>query len=152
MTYDSTQARYELLETIAAAAAHVGTSLGWLTLAYERLDDATAETLEEALFGPVQKAYGRARRTHDAFAERFALEAGAITPAEPHAGSRPVRELITHAADEAAHADALLDALQDSMRPIEVGETELRTGLTEVRTALDGLPQAARGIISRLGR
>ena len=64
---------------------------------FEMQYQVEAETLEEALCGPVQKAYGRARRTHDAFAERFALEAGAITPAEPHAaaarsatGRRPV--------------------------------------------------------------
>lgn len=152
MTYDTGQARAELLETVAAAAAHLGTAVGWLTLAYDHLDDQTADTLEEQLFGPVQKAYGRARRTHDGFAERFALEAGPIEPAEPHAGNRPVRDLIEHASGEVAHANALLVELQDSMRPVEVGDAELRAGLADVRTAIGDVPARTRALLGRLGR
>jgi len=152
VAYDSAEARQELLQTIADAASHLGMSVGWLTLAYDHLDEATADELEEKLFGPVQKAYGRARRTHDGFAERFALSADPIQAGEPHAGNKQPRELITHATDEASHANSLLSELQDSMRPVEVGDAELRTGLADVRSLLGEVQSNARSLLGHLGR
>ena len=44
-------------------------------------------------------------------------------------------------------ADAKLAALQDSLMPIEVGDADLRAGLTEVRQLIDGLSQHARSFV-----
>jgi hypothetical protein len=152
VTYDTAEARRELLQAVADATGHLGMALGWLTLAYERLDDATADELEEQLFGPVQKAYGRARRAHDGFAERFAISHDPIEIGEPHAGNRPAREMISHGVDECSHADALLSELQDSMRPVEVGDAQLRAGLTEVRAGIGHVRANARALLGHLGR
>ena len=49
-------------------------------------------------------------------------------------------------------ADAVLVRLQDSMRPVEVGDAELRAGLAEVRTLLGEVPGRARQVQRLLGR
>ena len=46
----------------------------------------------------------------------------------------------------------MLADLQDSMRPVEVGDAELRAGLAEVRALLAPLPDRAREILRTLGR
>jgi hypothetical protein len=38
------------------------------------------------------------------------------------------------------------------MRPVEVGDAELRAGLAEVRTLLDAMPERARELVRVLGR
>jgi len=38
------------------------------------------------------------------------------------------------------------------MRPVEVGDTELRAGLAEVRELIGVLPDRAREFVRRLGR
>ncbi len=43
--------------------------VAWLGSAYEQLDDQQADRLEEQLFRPVQRAYGRAKRTHAQFGD-----------------------------------------------------------------------------------
>ena len=45
-----------------------------------------------------------------------------------------------------------LAALQDSMLPIEVGDSELRAGLQEVRELLGQLRHQARELVRTLGR
>src|SRR3712207_8397736 len=50
-----------------------GVALAALGAAYDRLDEAAADRLEEQLFRPVQAAYGRAQRTYAGFAERHGL-------------------------------------------------------------------------------
>jgi hypothetical protein len=153
MTYNTADARQEMLDAIGDAADHLGAAIGQLGIAYELLDDATADTLEEQLFRPIQSAYGLARRTHDGFAERFVLDGRAFAPAAPSETShRSVRQLVDHAVDEVSHADAALTELQDSMRPVEVGDAELRAGLAEVRTQVGDIRGRARALLSRLGR
>ena len=49
-------------------------------------------------------------------------------------------------------ADAELGQLQDSMLPVEVGDAELRAGMSEVRRQLDDVAADARRLVSRLGR
>ena len=49
-------------------------------------------------------------------------------------------------------ADGGLSELQDSMRPVEVGDAEFRAGLAEVRELLAPLPDRAREILRRWGR
>jgi hypothetical protein len=152
MSYIAREARQELLETVAEATEDIGAALALVEAAYELLDEGSADRLEEQLFRPVQRAFGRARRTHAGFAERHGLVARALAPRQPtHAAARP-RELVEDAADAVADADARLSELQDSMRPVEVGDAELRAGLAEVRELISGPPERARRFLSLLGR
>jgi hypothetical protein len=49
-------------------------------------------------------------------------------------------------------ADARLSQLQDSMRPVEVGDAELRAGLSEVRRQIAEVPRRASELVRGLGR
>ena len=152
MTYVAAEARQELLDALADATDQLGIALAALGEAFEQLDDFTAERLEDALFRPVQSAYGRARRTHSGFAERHGLPARAF--AALLSGVRPgdARGAIDHAVASIAAAEQELAALQDSMKPVEVGDPELRAGLADVRTLIAPLPGAARELVRTLGR
>ena len=152
MSYIAREARQELLEVVAEAAEEIGASLALVEAAYELLDEGSADRLEEQLFRPLQRAYGRASRTQSGFAERHGLEARALTPRQPsHAAAQP-RELVEDAADAAVEADERLSELQDSMRPVEVGDPELRAGLAEVREALGTVEERADTFLRTLGR
>ena len=152
MSYVTAEARQELLDILARATDEIGAALGVLGEAYEQLDEHTAERLEEALFKPVQGAYGRARRTHSEFAGRYGLPARTFAPAMPRHGAAGVREQVDDATDAAAEADDILAELQDSMMPVEVGDPELRAGLSEVRRLLGEIPGAAERFVRVLGR
>ena len=127
MAYDSAAARQELLDTVAEATDEIGAALAALGAAYEQLDEASADRLEEQLFRPVQVAYGRAQRTYTGFAVRHGLTTRAFEPGSGPA-SQGVRGFLDRAVDAVAEADQLLVELQDSMRPVEVGDAELRAG------------------------
>lgn len=74
MPYTNTEGREQLLEGLAAAIDQLAVALAALGAAYEQLDDQTAERLEEGMFGPVQRAYARAKRTQSEFAARHGIE------------------------------------------------------------------------------
>jgi len=152
MAYDAGQARVELLDDLAVATDALGRALAALGEAYEQLDERTADTLEEQLFGPVQKAYGRAQRTHAGFAERFGLPVRTFAPGAGGPPSRGVRGVVEDASAAATEADARIAQLQDSMRPVEVGDAELRAGLSEVRRLIADVPAHTRAFVRVLGR
>ena len=152
MAYDSGQARQEMLDDLAVATERVGRALAALGEAYEQLDERTADALEEQLFGPVQKAYGRAQRTHAEFAARHGLPGRAFAPGVGGAPSRGVRGFVDDATAAASEANARIAELQDSMRPVEVGDAELRAGLSEVRRMIADVPAHARAFVRVLGR
>jgi hypothetical protein len=152
MAYASQQARQDLLASVAEAIDELGRALAALGDAYDLLDERTADLLEEQLFRPLQAAYGRAQRTHAAFAARHDLEGRSFEPTGPGAPSRGVREFVETAADAVTEADDILAELQDSMLPVEVGDAELRAGLAEVRELLDPLPQRAEQLLRGFGR
>ena len=54
----------------------------------------------------------------------------------PGPQSQSVQELIDRAVVASAYADQTIAELQDSMLPVEVGDTELRAGLAQVRESL----------------
>ncbi len=157
MAYTTVEARQRLLDTLAGAAEEIGFALASLGEAYEQLDEHAAERLEEELFRPLQAAYGRAKRTHADFAERYELltdqrSANTFGSQSPGAPSSGARGFLDSAVEAAARADGALAALQDSMLPVEVGDTELRAGITEVRELLGGLRGRARELVRTLGR
>jgi hypothetical protein len=152
MTYVSQEARQQLLDTVAEATEEIGVAIAALGAAYEQLDDDTADTLEEELFRPVQAAYGRARRTHSGFAERHGLPTRTFEPASAGLPSQGVRGFLDRAMEAIDEADNILAELQDSMMPVEVGDPELRAGLSQVRELAGSVQERARHLMRRLGR
>jgi hypothetical protein len=150
--YTSADARQQLLDTVAEATEALGSALASLTEAYELLDEGNADRVEEALFRPVQAAYGRARRAHAGFAERHGVAGRAFALAVAGAPSKGARGFLDSAVSAISDADRMLATLQDSMLPVEVGDRELRADLEGVRASLDGLPAKARELERTLGR
>ncbi|HET6548125.1 MAG TPA: hypothetical protein VFG79_06715 [Solirubrobacter sp.] len=152
MTYSSAEARQQLLDDLAEATDALGAALAALGAGYDLLDERSADRMEDELFGPVQKAYGRAQRTHADFAARYALPSRAF--AQPSAGpaSRDVRTFLQRAVEAVDEADERLVELQDSMMPVEVGDPELRAGLADVRELVADNRASAREFMRTLGR
>jgi hypothetical protein len=152
MAYTAANARAQVLDVLADAADDIGRALADLGEAYELLDDHAAERLEEELFGPVQMAYGRAKRTHAEFAKRYDLPGHEFAPQAPGGPSHGAKGFIERAVEAASKADGTLATLQDSMLPVEVGDPELRAGITAVRELLGGVRGHAREILRVFGR
>jgi hypothetical protein len=152
MTYTTAEARQQVLEVLAVAADELDSALALLGEAYEHLDEHAADVLEAELFRPVQLAYGRAKRTHGEFAARSELPGRAFESAPAVAPGSGAKELIDAAVEAAGRADAALVELQDSMLPVEVGDTELRAGISTVRELVGGMRGRAREVVRTLGR
>jgi hypothetical protein len=152
MAYTSAEARQDLLDAFAGAIDHIGVALADLGAAYELLDERNADRLEEELFGPVQRAYGRAKSAYVQFADRHGMPSGSFANASPGLPSTGAKGLIDSAVGSVAQADSALSGLQDSSLPTEVGDAELRAALTNVRELLGGVRQRAREIERTLGR
>ena len=152
MAYASKEARQDLLDTIADAIDEVAVALAALGAAYEQLDERSADELEEQLFRPVQVAYGRAQRTYTGFATRHGLGTRTFGQASAGLPSQGVRGFLERAVEAVEDADVALASLQDSMLPVEVGDAELRGGLSEVRELLGDLRGRARELVRTLGR
>ena len=152
MSYNAGEARQDLLDILGEAIDEIAAALAALGAAYEQLGTAPADRLEEELFSPVQKAYGRAKRTHSGFAERHGLPTRTFEPAEAGLPSTGIRGFIDGAVGSVSNADIVLSELQDSMMPVEVGDPELRAGLAEVRELLGDVSNNAREFVRTLGR
>jgi hypothetical protein len=152
MAYTTAEGREQVLSDLAVAVDQIADALARLGEAYEQLDEQHADVLEEQLFRPVQSAYGRAQRTHTEFAARSGLRSRTFAPHSPGVQSQSVQQLIEGAADAAQDADQSIAELQDSMLPVEVGDPELRAGLSQVRETLAAVPNRARALVRTVGR
>ena len=153
MAYTTAEARQDLLEAIADAAARLSFAAACLSEAYELLDEQTGDRLEETCFRPVQQAYGRAKRARTDFAARHGLAVEApATNDDAGPPSQGVAAFVEQAAHAAGEADQILAELQDSMLPVEAGDEELRAGIRGIREPLGGLPAAARDFLRSRGR
>jgi hypothetical protein len=152
VSYSAGEARGQVLDDIAEATDQLALALASLGEAYEELDEQTADALEEQLFRPVQSAYGRLRRTHAEFAERHGLPGREFSPSSGGLHSADPRVYVDRAVDAIERADQALAELQDSMLPVEVGDRELRAGLSETRSAIAELPARARRLMRAQGR
>jgi len=152
VAYTNLEGREGLLEALAESTELIGAALEYLGAAHERLDDQSAERLEEQLFGSVQRAYAGARKAYAAFASRHSLATRDFDPPAVPPGSLKAADLIEMAANEAEGADEMLSGLQDDQRLIEVGDVELRSGVADVRKAIGGVPDRAREMLRMLGR
>ena len=152
VSYGTTQARQELLDTVARAADELGFAGACLAEAFEQLDEDSGERLEDECYRPVQMAYGRAKRTHAEFAERHGLRPASSESRPTGLASQGAAGFVTRAIDAAAAADRELAGLQDSMLPVEAGDEAFRSGLKAIREPLADLPQRARQFLRGVGR
>jgi hypothetical protein len=152
MAYAISEARQQLLETLAEATDDLGFALACLAEAYDKLDERNADRLEEELFHPVQLAYGRAKSSHAEFAERHGLAGHTFAQQSAGVSAAGAKGFIELAVGAVVRADLSLAALQDSMLPVEAGDAALRSGLVAVRERVRGLSGRARELLRTLGR
>ena len=130
MTYTTSRDGRRSRAISASPIAQIAVSLAALGAAYEQLDEHTADVLEEQLFRPAQLAYGRAKRTHREFAARSGLPGRSFDTStagpQPQIGADADRPRRVRRRE----ADQTIAGLQDSMLPVEVGDPELRAGLS----------------------
>ena len=152
MAYTTAEGREQVLNDLAVAIDQIAAALAALGEAYEQLDERAADVLEEKLFRPVQLAYGRAQRTHSEFAARAGLRSRTFSPHSPGPANQSTQSLIERAVDAVRDADQTIAELQDSMLPVEVGDPELRAGLSGVRETLSAVALRARDLVRTVGR
>jgi hypothetical protein len=145
-------ARQDLLDALSEGIEELGLALATLGEAYELLDERSQDRLEDELFGPVQKAYGRAQRTYAGFAERRGLPNRTWTEPSPGTHSRDPRVFLERAIEAVDEAEERLIELQDSMMPVTYGDPELRAGLADVRELVAGARERSREFTRTLGR
>ncbi|MBV9605070.1 MAG: hypothetical protein JO027_08185, partial [Solirubrobacterales bacterium] len=96
--------------------------------------------------------YGRLRRTHAEFAERYGLPGRAFERSSGGQHSGDPRVYVERAVEAIERSDQILAELQDSMLPVDVGDRELREGLSESRSAIAELPARAQRLMRAQGR
>ncbi len=152
MPISAEEARTEILAELGVAEQQLELALGCLGEAFELLAVGAAERLEGELFRPIQRAYARAKRTRAGFAERVGLPAPTPERLLTGGASQGAKALVERAAEAAGEADRALSELQDSMLPVEAGDAELRSGLSEAREQLAGVERAAADFLRTFGR
>lgn len=152
MPVSTLEAREQILGDLAVATDHVALALACVSEAFEQLDVAGADRLEDELFRPLQRAYGRAKQTRNGFAERVALPAQEFESPSAGLSSQGVKLLLERAADAATEADLKIAALQDTMLPVDAGDAELRSGLGEIRELLAPVASSAKQFVRGFGR
>jgi hypothetical protein len=152
MSFTNEEGRRRLLADVTEATAELARSLACLTEAYEALDEQAGDRLEEQMFRPVQAAYGRVRRAHSEFAARYRLSNGVAADASAGPAAHEPRTYLERAVEAVEAADQRIAELQDSMLPVEVGDPEVRAGLSETRAMLADVPARGRQLIRTLGR
>jgi hypothetical protein len=86
------------------------------------------------------------------FAEQCALPRREFELRSPGLSSQAVGAFVERAVTASTDANRTIAELQDSMLPIESGDAELPTGLSDVRELLDRLAAGARQFLRTLGR
>jgi hypothetical protein len=152
MSFTNEEGRRQLLDEVGGAVDELALALACLSEAYEALDEDTADRLELEMFRPVQAAYGRARRARSEFADRYRVRDGDSGGAPATVGVQDARRYIERAVEAAEAADQRIAELQDSMLPIDVGDPEVRAGLSETRTLIADVPAHGRRLLRTLGR
>ena len=146
------EVRQGVLDTIGESIDQLGAALSALGVAYELLDERSQDRLEDELFGPVQKGYGRAKKTYTDFAARYGLPAATFAQPSSTSGSRDVRRFLDAAIEAADEAEEVLIHLQDSGQTVDYGDAELRAGLAGVREIIGGVREGGRSFMRTLGR
>ena len=151
MAYTTEEGRTQILADSGAAVEQLSIAIAALGEAYEHLDEQSGDRMESELFRPLQSAYGQLKRTHGEFARRVGLPGREFPPAPPPAPEDP-RASLEHAADAIQSADEMIAELQDTLLPVEVGDQQLRSGLSGTRSLIALLPERCDEFIRTLGR
>jgi hypothetical protein len=152
MSYTTAEGKEQVLSDLAVAIEQIAEALAAFGEAYEQLDERAGDVLEEKLFRPVQSAYALARRTYSDFAARSNLRARTFAPHTAGPAGQSIQSLIERAVDAVHDADQSIADLQDSMLPVEVGDPELRAGLSGTRETLSSVALRARDLTRTVGR
>jgi hypothetical protein len=152
MAYSADEARGQLLDDFAVAIDQLAFALAAVGEAYDELDERAADVLEDEIFKPLQSAYGRAKRTHSEFAKRYRQPERSFEDRSAGTHSGDPRVYLERAVEAMEQADHAISELQDSMMPVEVGDTELRAGLSETRSLIAELPARGRRLVRARGR
>jgi hypothetical protein len=152
MAYTSEEARTQILGDLAGGIEQLALALANLSEAYEVLDNDSADQLEEAMFRPVQAAFGRAQRTYSTFAGRHGLPTRRFETPSPGRHAHDPKVYIERAVEAIEAADHQVAELQDSMLPVDVGDTELRAGLSQMRSSISEAPGRGRRLLRTFGR
>ena len=152
MAYSADEARAQLLDDLAVAIDQLAFALAGVGAAYDELDERAADVLEDEIFKPLQSAFGRAKRTHSEFARRYQLPERGFEDRSPGTRTGDPRVYLDRAIEAMEQADHAIAELQDSMMPVEVGDTELRAGLSETRSLIAELPARGRRLVRARGR
>ena len=152
MAYTTAEGQQELLDTLGEATSQLGRALGSLGEAYEKLDEQTADRLEEELFGPAQRAFGRVQQVYAGFAGRHGLNGRAFSPESAGLPSTGAAGFIEEAVFALNEASASLVTPAGVRALDRGGRRGAAAGVAEVRQLVDALPQQARGLVRTLGR
>jgi hypothetical protein len=152
MSYSSEDARRQMLDELGTAADQLAAAMASLGEAYQEVDEATGDKLEDELFRPVRSAYARAKRTAEEFAGRHGLESPPFAPGSAGGYSADPRVHLQRAVDATEQADHVIAEMQDSMLPVEVGDRELRDGLSQTRELISTVPGRGRQLLRMIGR
>ena len=152
MAYTAEEARTQILDDLAAAIEQLSLAIASLSEAYEVLDEDSADALEAGMFRPVQAAYGRAKRTYSTFATAHGIPDRAFEATTPGMHSNDPKVYVERAVEAIEAADHRIAELQDSMLPVDVGDTELRAGLSQTRAAIAEPPRRGRQLLRTFGR
>src|SRR5690348_1056595 len=118
MSITNAEARARMHDQIASAAGDLSIALAALGAAYEQLDEHQADELETALFRPVQRAFGTARRALNDLGARDGRGVHDFAGAVPAAPSSGVKGFVEQATEATSRADLTLIELQDSLLPV----------------------------------
>ena len=116
LAYTKLEGREGLLEALAESAELVGAALEYLGAAHQRLDDQSAERLEEQLLARCSVPTPAPGPILASPPGTASPSAASNEPAVPP-GSLKGGELIEMAANEAEGADEMLAGLQDDQAP-----------------------------------
>lgn len=152
MAYTSEEARTQILDDLADGIEQLSVALASLSEAYEALDEDSADQLEQTMFRPVQAAYARAKRTYTAFGSRYGLPTRGFEAGSAGQHAHDAKAYIERAVEAIEAADHQIAELQDSMLPVDVGDTELRAGLSQTRSSIADAPALGRRMLRTFGR
>ena len=155
MAYVTSEARQELLDEVARATD--GSASRWRRSALPTSSSTSADRRPAGGAAvPARAGRVRPRPAHLCRVRRAPAGSPAATFAAPQSAGLPsqgVRGFIERASGRGRRgADVILADLQDSMRPVEVGDAELRAGLAEVRELLGDGAREARELMRMFGR
>lgn len=152
MAYTNEEARTQILGDLAGGIEQLAFAIACLSEAYEALDDDSADVLEEGMFRPVQAGYGRAQRTYSAFAARHGFPERTFESPSSGLHSGDPKVYIERAIEAIEAADHQIAELQDSMLPVDVGDPDLRAGLSQARASIADAPARGRRLLRTFGR